>query len=458
MKGFDESKFESFVFEKMSKAKIPGLSVVLVKDGELIYSRGFGFRDVERGLEATPNTIYGIGSVTKSFTALAIMQLVEEGKLNLEDPLEKYLPLKMRPKDEPIRIVNLLTHSSGIPALGYAEAFIRNVIGEEATWIPMASYEDMLAFLSGAEEWAEAKPGLKFFYLNEGYVLLGYIVEKVSGMRYEDYVKRKILSPLNMNRSYFSEEEVGKDPEVAVPYLLTKDGKRVRSAYPFGITADGGLLSNVLDLSRYLTMYLNRGSYGEAQLLSKEGIEEMEKPRIEVPYRLLGNESYGLGWIITPNFLGHKLVGHSGSVLVSTAYAGYLPGPRIGVAVLANSSGYSLSHIGAYALALALGKDPERALPFIKRERIMERLTGRYEAYKGTIRAEVVQRGAMLYLEIKGKYTELIIPLVPEELSEEYARFKVPQLTGWLEAEFKINGEEVTLIYERYKLKRVGPI
>lgn len=172
---------EAYVFEKMRKTHLPGLSIAAVKDGEVVYARGFGFRDVESGAAMTPQTRVGIGSVTKSFTALAIMMLVEEGKISLDDPVDKFVPMMLRPLGEPVRIWHLLTHSSGIPALAYAEAFIRHVIGEEATWLPIASVDDLKAFMSDAEGWAVAKPGERFFYLNEGYLLLGRIIEVASG-------------------------------------------------------------------------------------------------------------------------------------------------------------------------------------------------------------------------------------------------------------------------------------
>ncbi|MFN3422015.1 MAG: serine hydrolase domain-containing protein, partial [Armatimonadota bacterium] len=128
----DWRTFEAYMFERMSKTRLPGLSIAIVKDGEVIYARGFGFRDLDSGAPMTPQTRVGIGSVTKSFTALSIMMLVEEGKISLDDPVDKFVPISLRPFNEPVRIWHLLTHSSGIPALAYAEAFIRHVVGEEA--------------------------------------------------------------------------------------------------------------------------------------------------------------------------------------------------------------------------------------------------------------------------------------------------------------------------------------
>ncbi len=454
----DFSRLEEFVLEKIRKARIPGLSIAVVKDNEVIYSRGFGFRDISNGLPATPNTIYGIGSVTKSFTALAILKLVEQGKLDLYDPIDKYVPLGIRPFNEPIRIHHLLTHSSGIPALAYAEAFIRSLLGLDKTWLPLSTPEDIISFMRDAGEWVEAKPGSRFFYLNEGYVLLGYIISKISGVKYEDFVRKHILEPLEMNRTYFYSTEVEKDPDVATPYIIDKDGKHVVSRFPYGVTADGGLLSNTVDMSKYIVMYLNRGEYNGKVILDREYIELMERKYIDIPWKLFGDEGYGYGLAVTEKFLGRKLVQHSGSVLVYTAYMGYLPRDRVGVVVLANASGYPLSNIGMYALALALGKNPENELEFLKRERILESLEGVYETYKGTHRYTVKRQGDFLVLQYKDRYHESTTILVPEEVSEDYARFFTLYGGRKMWAEFYRRDDKIVLLFERYKLVKKADV
>ncbi|HID92853.1 MAG TPA: serine hydrolase [bacterium (Candidatus Stahlbacteria)] len=452
----DFSKLEDFIFEKMSKTHLPGLSIAMVKDGEVVYRRGFCLRDLEYGLRATPNTLYSIGSITKSFTGLSIMQLVEQGRLSLDDPISKYVPLDLKSLEEPVKVWHLLSHTSGIPALGYAEAFIRYVTGAGDKWIPIASYEDIFTFMREANQWALTKPGERWFYLNEGYLVLGFIIEKLSGMRYEEYVKKRILVPLQMSRSFFKKEEVEADSDVATPYIITRDGECKKSTYPYGpISSDGGLISNVLDLARYITMYLNRGKYNGNTLLSSELIEEMEKPRIRRPLQIFGGEAYGYGLGIIPNFLGTKLVGHGGSVLVATAYMGYIPAKGVGIALLANGSGYPLPQIGLYGLALMLDKNPEN-LPFIKMERIFDLLTGFYETYKGTMKAQIANKGGILQIEIKDKYRDMIIPLIPENMEGEVKTFYTVQGGGKLSVEFVVKEDKVELIYERYRLKKVG--
>lgn len=453
----DLRKLEKLIFEKMAKTHLPGLSISIVHNGTMIYSKGFGFRDVERGYHATPSTLYAIGSVTKSFTSLAIMQLANQRKLDLEDPAEKYLPIELRAKGEKIKIWHLLTHTSGIPALAYAEALINYVTESDNRWIPIASYEDLFTFIKDSQYWAIAKPGERWLYLNEGYLVLGYIIEKVSGIDYRSYVYKNILEPLRMSRTFFEKEMLDKDHDAAVPYIITKDGRHIRSCYLYSLPSDGGLISNVVDLCRYISMYISRGQYMGKTIASPEVIEEMEKPRISVPLQIFGKESYGYGFRVIPEFFGHKLVGHSGSVLTATAYVGYIPDARLGVAILANGNGYKLSHMGLFALALMLGKDPYR-LPFIKMESELEKLEGIYETYKGTMSVSVRVNGNFLNIEFRNKFKDQVVTLVPINVEGNVKKFFTLQDSGKIEVEFIIDDDRVDMVYERYRMRKVSRI
>ncbi|OYT39312.1 MAG: serine hydrolase [Desulfurococcales archaeon ex4484_58] len=448
----DFSRLDSFILSKMSETKLPSISICIVHGDEVVYARSYGFKDLENGLPATTKTIYGIGSITKSFTALAIMKLVEEERISLDDEVSKYVPLDLRIHGEPVKIYHLLTHSSGIPALAYAEAFIRGSLGLDHVWLPVAKPEDIIVFMDKAREWAVAKPGERFYYLNEGYVLLGYIISKVTGVDYEDYVKKTILKPLGMNRTYFREEDVSRDLDVAVPYIVDREGRHVRSKFPYGITADGGLLSNVEDMSIYLRMFIGRGEYNGVRIVGREFIEAMEKKHVDIPSKLFGDEGYGYGLSITNKFFDRKLVGHSGSVLVYTAYMGYVLPDNYGVVVMANASGYPLSLIGMYALSLALGRDPDKELIPIKNENILKKLEGRYETYKGTHSYIVKREGEFLLLRYTDKYTEYTVILVPKIIREDYVKVYTLSYGRVVEAEFLISDGEVQLFFERYKL------
>jgi CubicO group peptidase (beta-lactamase class C family) len=300
----DFEVLEEFLRERMRRTRLPGVSLALVREDEVVYARGFGFRDLEKRLPATPATAYGIGSITKSFTALGILQLVEEGKLSLEDAVEKFLPLKIRPFGEPIRVWHLLSHTAGIPALAYAEAELRWEQGTGGKPLALATVEDFVAWLNGATDWVEARPGERWFYLNEGYILLGGIIEKLFGLSYADYVRKKILEPLGMRNTGFLGEEV---PELATPYVVPQDGQphpgKIR---PIPIGSDGALVSTVLDLAKYLGMWLRRG----APLLSEKSYEELVKPRVPMPSEPRWPEPVGTSFLCPGAFRAEILRPH----------------------------------------------------------------------------------------------------------------------------------------------------
>jgi len=453
------ARLENFIFEKMSETKLPSLSMAAIKDGEIIHARAFGFKDVGQGFAATTATLYGIGSVTKSFTALAIMQLSEQGKLSLDDPIDKYVPFSIKPKGETVRISHFLSHTSGIPALAYAEAVIRGKTGAAENWLPIANCSDLLTFMGEAQDWSIARPGEKWFYLNEGYAILGNIIEKCSQMSYEEYVSNYILAPLGMNRSFFAKKEIDSDPDAAIPYVITRNGEQKASTYPFGgISADGALISNVIDLSKYISMYLGLGKYCDNRLLSEESVKLMQIPQISIPYQgYFGERSYAYGLFVTPDFLGSKLIDHGGSVLVSTAFMGFMPDKKIGIVLLANGSGYSLSQLGMMALSSMLGNDPED-LPFVRQEQALTELTGAYETYRGTMKAQIKKMGSFLVIEMKDKYSDSIVPLIPQNIEKTRRTFYTLSSGATLTVEFMVHETGVELIYERYLLRKTGKL
>jgi CubicO group peptidase (beta-lactamase class C family) len=452
-------KLDRFILDKMTETKLPGLSLAAVKNGKTIYTRGYGLRDIAKGKPATPDTLYCIGSVTKSFTCIAIMQLQEKGKLTVEDPVEKHLPLRLRSKGEPVRIRHLMSHTSGIPALAYVEAVIRHTMKSADTYLPLATGQDMNTFLDEAEAWAHTRPGERWFYLNEGYRLLGEIIEKTSGEKYEDYVKRHILQPLGMKRSVFSPEDVEADPDAATPYIVTRDGQQIPSAYAYGIvTSDGGLISSANDMATYLKMLLGEGAANETRVLSADSLREMKKPRIKTPdqpwiTKTTRYYGYGLGINTDPD--GDVTVSHGGSVTTATAQLAFAPENGVGVIVLANGTGYPLATITDYALAALTEADPDQ-LPTIRFENTLTDLEGNYETYKHTMKARVTRRGSLLQLDTGDKYRDVTVPLIPLDWESPIKTFE--GITGDRKqpAEFYKQDGEQHLIYERYKLKRVG--
>lgn len=445
--------FDEFVRDRMRRTRLPGVSVAVVRGGEVLYSRGYGFRDLERRLAASPHTVYGIGSVSKSFTALAILKLAEEGKLSPEDRVDRFLPLRIQPHGEPVLVRHLLTHSSGIPALGYAEAEIRSGQGTGGRYVALSSVDDFAAWLNGAEEWVEARPGEVWLYLNEGYVLLGGIVEKLSGQSFADYVREHILRPLDMQETGFLGEDLG--PELAVPYIIPREGgPKVGEVLPMLIGSDGGVASSVLDMAKYIGVFLRRGS----PIISPESYKEMIAPRVALPHEPApfaggGRGSYAYG-LMTQPFLGRTLVGHGGSVLVYTAQMSFLPGEDLGVMVLANGAGYPCAQLAQAAMAWATGADPE-GLSFSQVEALDDVLSGTYATYRNTMRMSVRAQGGVIELTIEDKEAPQKVILTLDEPGQEEVRCHAHMVDRHLPVVFRRRGSQVELLYERYKLRRV---
>ncbi len=455
----DFSKVDSFILDRMSETRLPGVSLAAVKGGKVVYARGYGLRDVLKGKPATPDTLYCIGSVTKSFTCIAVMQLQERGLLSVDDPVEKHLPIKLRAKGKPVKIGHLMSHTSGIPATAYVEAAVRNAMKSADTYLPLATGADMITFLDGAEEWANDEPGERWYYLNEGFRLLGEIVEKASGEKYADYVKTHILDPLGMARSTFSPDAVEADPDAATPYIVTRDGQQLPSTYAYGIVgSDGGLVSSANEMTEYLKMLLNEGRAGRRRVLSAASLAEMTKPRIRTPdqpwiTKTVHHYGYGLGIHTDPN--GPTVVSHGGSVTTATAHLAMIPEEVTGVIVLANCSGYPLATVADYALAALAGRDPDQ-LPTIRFENTLKALEGHYETYKHTMRGRVTRRGSILQLDTGDKYRDVSVPLIPLDWESPTKTFEAPSGDRKYVAEFYTRDGEQYLVYERYKFRRVG--
>ncbi|MFX0068915.1 MAG: serine hydrolase [Candidatus Hodarchaeota archaeon] len=464
--GFKE-KFENMITKSMTEARIPGLSVAFVKDNRIIYARGFGARNKESNLPATPDTLYGIGSCTKSFTALAIMQLVEQKKLELRDPISKFIPMKIEKKGNHITIHDLLTHSSGIPSLAVAEIIIYQMTGIEDRWIPMSSLDDFLVHINGASDEVASEPGKRFFYFNSGYTLLGEVIERVSKMTYENYVRKNILDPLRMNRSTFSGKDFEKDSDIMTPYFLETEKESI-VAKPVKLPshklkyAPGGLLSSVIELSNYLMLSMN-GVFGGAQILEPSLLEEMQKIHIETDmfrnrYGVFGREGYGYGWAILEDFLGHKLVIHGGSIGVSSAHISFVPELKIGVVEAANAGrSPNLQLLGG--LVSLMGRDPEKEIPFFEIDAKLSMLAGEYKTYKDALRISVVKRGPLLYLEPKDKSLQISAPLIPEtKRMEDFRFYIISEIGEKRRVEFEVNSSgKIDLYLERYRFhKTVG--
>ena len=415
---------ESRVPQYMREGKLPGYSIAVVNEGETVYAMGFGSRDPGRSLPATPDTLYGIGSITKSFVAIGIMQLAEKGLLTLDDPVNIHIPFKLGLPGKPITIRHLLTHSSGLPSVASSSVALHRGVGAD-TGIPWGSVDDFYRLVNGAQDEIAAEPGRRFFYHNAGWRMLGHVIQEKSGVPFHRYIKQNILEPLGMNRSTLNVAEFTADTNHIVPHWKKPDGSVEPSRFPYPnpednldfsfIAAAGGIASSVNEMARYLNCQLSLGEYPGGSLASSDSFTQMQTLYINRPDGYYGENGYGYGLSVTPGFNGYKMVGHGGSILVSTAYMAFVPDLKAGVVMMGNSTNIPYEEIAESVFAIMMGKDPADAVPSHGVKHRMNQLTGTYSIYKSIESVEVQNRGGMLYLRTKNPFADTTQPLIPED-------------------------------------------
>ena len=354
----DLKGFDTFVTKTMEEWKVPGLGISIVKDGKVIFSKGFGFRDVKKGLKVTPKTLFAIGSCSKAFTAVTMGILVDEGKLDWDKPVREYLPsfkLKDPFATEGMTPRDLVCHRSGLPRhdlMWYGSSATRKELF------------DRLQYLEPNKDFR-----MTFQYQNLMFMTAGYMVGKVAGTTWEKFVQNHIFGPLGMNDSNFSVEDSKKAPDFALPYT-EKEDKVIE--IPFRnidtVGPAGSINSNVIDMAGWLLLNLNKGKFGEKQIISEESLREIHSPQMISSKSYKYDESfystYGMGWGITA-YRGHLMVSHGGGIDGFTASVNFMPRDNIGMVIFTNMGGTPLPGIVAYnAYDRLLGLDQ---IPWNKR-------------------------------------------------------------------------------------------
>jgi CubicO group peptidase (beta-lactamase class C family) len=414
---------EKVIPEFMREGKIPGFSIAVVKEGKVIYAQGFGARDPARSLPATPDTLYGIGSCTKSFVALAALQLAEKGKIKLTDPASDYVSFKLGQKGKPITIHHLLSHSSGIPNLATSTIGLSRGVGIELG-VPWGSTDDFYRVVNSANSEIAADPGKRFFYSNEGFRVVGNIIQAVSGVPFHEYIKDNILKPLGMGRSTLVRHEFDADPDKMRAHWKKTDGTMQPTGFPYPDVSEnpsfswnaaaGGLMAPMTELTTYLAMLMNGGVHKSKRLVSAESIEAMFTPYIDYSSTYWGTSGYGYGWSILQDFMGEKQVNHGGSLLVATAHLALIPRLGLGVAMAANTSRPPFATIADGVFAALMGNDPYKHPHLVLRDR-MRSLVGVYQIHMGLEKLRVLNRGGLLYIEQKDPFLDALTPLIPED-------------------------------------------
>jgi CubicO group peptidase (beta-lactamase class C family) len=327
---------DAYVEQERQAAHIPGVALGIVQGDRVVHLQGFGEADPS-GRAVTPQTPFYIGSATKSMTAVAIMQLVEQGKLNLDAPIQRYLPwftLADPTAAAQITVRHLLTHTSGLSrAIGLDVATNRNDLQDGGLERQVRAWHD-------AE--AAAPAGTTFQYNNANYVILGLLVETLSGQSFESYFQQHIFVPLEME-----DATVGPSPDAAQPVAV---GYRYWFGVPHAahrnygrvINSAGGVIASAEEMTHYLIAQLNGGRYRDTQILAPSGTAELHRPQVPVPADASqgqGDEgvAYGLGWW-TKTRTGMPVVAHPGDLPTYHADMQLLPEEQIGIVLLMNAN------------------------------------------------------------------------------------------------------------------------
>ncbi|HEY2971709.1 MAG TPA: serine hydrolase domain-containing protein [Pyrinomonadaceae bacterium] len=342
-KGLDE-----YIARHMNEVGAPGMMLALADRSGLLRSSQYGFADVKAGIRVSPQTLFEIGSISKSFVAIAVLQLVEEGKLDLSKPVSNYLPwLKIESKYAPFTTHHLLSHTSGLSG------------------VPLLMRVAATTLRTGFE------PGSRWVYSNIGYVLLGFLLEAIDKKPFADVIRQRVFNPLAMNSTApVISNEIRE--RVAVGYApLQADrpfpvgGKLGEAPWLEVAEAAGSIAATASDMGNYLQMLLNHGASSKGRVLSEKSFELLTRPVIKAAFR--GEDasySYGL-WVSNTN--GHTLLRHTGGMVAfsSAMYADVTEGFAVFASVNAARlrGGYRPIAVTRYALALLSAASRGQALP-----------------------------------------------------------------------------------------------
>lgn len=341
------ARLDEYVARHLREVGAPGMTLSFVfRDGGSVQA-GSGFADTKAGARVMPETLFEIGSISKSFAAVALLQMLDEGRVDLHRPIVEYLPwLKLEQRHGAVTAHHLLSHTSGLPG---------------APLLPESVAAGLETFF---------KPGEKFVYSNIGYLILGLLIETLDRRPFADALAARVLKPLGMNNSsplisnsLRSRMAVGYAPELEDrPFPLR--GRLAEAAWIEVDTAAGGVASNATDMAAYMRMLLKRGAVGTRRLISEKSFELLTKPVVKAPFR--GEEAaYAYGLWVSQNKEGATHLRHTGGMVAfsSSLNVDLTNGVAAFASVNASLSGYRPVAVTKYALELLNAERAGRELP-----------------------------------------------------------------------------------------------
>ncbi len=413
-------KTDDYVKDAMQRQRLPGLSLVVIKNQKIVKVQGYGLANIELNVPATPETVYKIGSVSKQFIATGIMMLVQEGKLNIDDKISQYLD--DTPESwKPITIRHLLTHTSGI--IREAPGFDPLKIQSDADVIKTA-YPSPLRFT----------PGEKYEYCNVGYFTLAEIIRRVSGIPWGEYLNERLFKPLGMNatRPTDMRELV---PNRANGYVW-RNGKFENAAIYLALRPSGAFLSTVMDLAKW-----------EEALAAQKVLKQSMLDQMWTPVKLNDGktEQYGFGWQLD-DVRGHKLVNHGGSLPGFRAQFARFVDDKVTVIVLTNGDNANAFSIARGVADLYIpGLLPVHNLARVD-PKVLDAYAGQYQPNSSLV-LTIAREGNQLTIQ-QGTNPEKT-ELLPESqtdffmIDQPYTTFSfVKDETGQMFLVRKVNGRE----------------
>lgn len=347
----DLAHIDTFIQQQAQRYHIPGIAVGVIKGDQLVWSKGYGWANLENRTPMTTTGVMNIASISKTITATAVMQLWEKGLLQLDANVNQYIPFKLQhPKfpEKAITIRQLLTHTSGIKdGPGYKKGY---ACGDPAVslkdWIESCLSEDGEHYYAEYNFYSEG-PGAIHRYSNVAFGLLGYVVECITKQAFHTYVKQHILDPLGMSQTGYLLSEVDTQ-QVITPYLYLgplQKGLSSTSAtplpyfnpyciYSFWNYPDGLTRTSVEDLAKYAAAYMNGGAYKGKRILKEATIEMMQQPQL--PKAINEDQDQGLSWFYSPGLAPSWFHGGSDPGVSTRLYVDRKN--KIGVVVLQNSN------------------------------------------------------------------------------------------------------------------------
>jgi len=373
---FDLKAIDTYLADYLRAKNLPGMSIAIVKNGELVFTKGYGKRSLEEGRSVETNTLFAIGSITKQFTCALVLMLAEEGKLAVDDKVSKYSPDLTRAND--ITLLELMNNVSGY-ADYYPLDFVDRRMQKEI------SPDDLLRQYAGGK--LDFEPGSRYSYSNTGFILLGRVVEKVSGEPYGEFLSKRILKPLGMDHTAYEPEISDKRLARGYTTFALSDPEYSSPEAKGWIGAAGGIYSTPSDLAKW-DMALISG-----KVLKAESFELMTKPRKLNDGKLT---EYGCGLGVRMQN-GRQILAHNGAVSGFVAYNATVPSTRSALIVMCNQDG-GYGAVPGQILSLLL-KEPVPNVPKIAGLPAAEMVKRKFTDYqKGRVNRKELSEEFNLYL------------------------------------------------------------